>query len=223
MEYIRLKGKGGLLVYGALRGHSSYPDSYPSSCPRPSFLGHIKRAAPILSHEAERINAKITAVSNVWLLAPAIAGTAAYFLFTTLFRGSEGESSKAFKGKLGSVIYSAIVTAGLASYVYSVLVLADGHLMDIYWPIAGAIAVQILYFAAVYTWLYRLDKRSFTDGIEDDPIEEFITFLYFSITTFATTGSSVFPETITSRLLVAVQVLFLIYAFTMGLVFFINP
>ncbi|AGA68470.1 hypothetical protein Desdi_0951 [Desulfitobacterium dichloroeliminans LMG P-21439] len=210
-------------MYGSLGEYPLYPDSYPSSYPGPSFLGHIKRVAPILSQEAERINAKITAASNVWLLAPAMVGTAAYSLFTTLFRGLEGENGKVLKGKIGSVIYSAVVTAGLSSYVYSVLVVADGHLMDIYWPIAGAIAVQILYFASVYTWLYRLDKSSFTDNIEDNPIEEIITFLYFSITTFATTGSSVFPESITAKGLVALQVLFLIYSFTMGLVFFINP
>ncbi|MEL1135646.1 hypothetical protein AAC978_10725 [Desulfitobacterium sp. THU1] len=210
-------------MHGPLGDYSSYPDSYPLSYSGPSFLGHMKKVAPVISQEAERINAKITAVSNVWLLAPAMVGTAAYFIFTTLFRGLEGENDKALKGKLGSVTYSAIVTAGLAAYVYSVLVVADGHLMDIYWPIAGAIAVQLMYFASVYIWLYRLDKSSFTDNIKDDPIEEIITFIYFSITTFATTGSSVFPESITARLLVSLQVLFLIYSFTMGLVFFINP
>lgn len=213
--------KGGALVYG-LGKNSTYPDLRPPSYPRSGFLDRIERVAPVLSRETG-INAKITAVANVWLLAPAGTGTAVYFLFTTLLRGTEREKGKALKGKFGSVIYSTIVTAGLSAYIYSVLVVANGHLMNIYWPIAGAIALQILYFASVYTWLYCLDKSSFTDNIKAGSLEEFAAFLYFSITTFATTGSSVFPESNTARLLVALQVLFLIYSFTMGLVFFLNP
>lgn len=200
-------------------------EPYFSSYPRPSFLGHVKRVAPIISAGAERLNAKITARSNVWLLVPAMTGTVAYYLLTSMFRDirKEEDRDRSVKGKIGSVIYTSVATAGISAYIYSVLVVADGHLMDIYWPIAGAISVQMLYFAAVYTWLYRLDQRSFNTIVEDDPIEEFITFLYFSISNFATSGSSVFPESITARLLVGLQVLFLIFSFTMGLVFFINP
>ncbi|AFL99584.1 hypothetical protein Desde_1155 [Desulfitobacterium dehalogenans ATCC 51507] len=214
---------------GPLGDYSSRSDSYFSSYPRPSFLGHTKRVTPILSPEAEQPNEKIAASlaarSNVWLLVPAMAGTVAYYLFTSIFRGvrREEKEGKSASGKIGSVVFTSIVTLGLASYIYSVLVLADGHLMDVYWSITGTIAVQMLYFAAVYTWLYRLDESSFDVKVEDDPIEEFITFLYFSITTFATTGSSVFPESITARILVAIQVLFLVFSFSMGLVFFTSP
>ncbi|WP_072771940.1 hypothetical protein [Desulfitobacterium chlororespirans] len=214
------------MVYGSITDYSSYADSYLSNYPRPSFLGHIKRTAPIPpQEEEERFEAKRAAHANVWLLVPAMTGTVAYYLFTSIFRGirQREEEDKAVGGKIGSVVYTGIVTAGLSAYIYSVLILADGHLMDVYWPIAGAITVQLLYFAAVYTWLYRLDYSSFSAEVEDEPIEELLTFLYFSITNFATTGSSVFPESITARLLVGLQVLFLVFSFTMGLVFFTNP
>lgn len=210
-------------MYGFAGGYSPYPGSYPSNYTNPNFLGNKRTATVPAKAPDPVVNGKAVAATNVWLLAPAIVGTGAYFFFALISKdGAEcGEQEKAIQGRLGSIVYSCIATAGLSSYIYNVLVAADGHLLNVFVPASGAIAIQILYYAAVYTWLYRLDSKSFSVKVDKrNPIDVLVAFIYFSITTFATAGGDISPQTITARILVSLQVLFFIYIFTMGMVFF---
>ena len=213
-------------MYGSAGGYSPYPVSYPSNYTTPNFLGN-KRTTTVPTKAPDHfVDGKSVAASNVWLLAPAIVGTGAYFLFAIIPRDGTGcdEQEKSIQGKLGSIIYSCIATAGFSSYFYNVLVAADGHLLDVFLPASAAITAQIAYYAAVYTWLYRIDSKSFSVKVDKrNPIDELVAFIYFSITTFATAGGDISPQTITARILVSLQVLFFIYAFTMGMVFFASP
>ena len=213
-------------MHGSAGGYSPYPGSYPSNYTNPNFLGN-KRTATVPSKEpAYVVNGKAAATSNVWLLAPAIVGTGAYYFFAFISSDEAecGELEKSVQGRLGSIIYSCIATAGLSSYIYNVLVATDGHLLNVFLPASSAVAAQILYFAAVYTWLYRLDSKSFSVKVDKkNLIDEIVAFIYFSITTFATAGGDISPQTITARILVSLQVLFFIYTFTMGMVFFASP
>lgn len=213
-------------MYGSAGGYSPYPASYPSNYTNPSFLGNM-RAVTVPSKTPEPVvDGKAIAASNVWLLAPAIVGTGAYFFFTFMFSDTAEcrEKEKSTQGMLGSIVYSCIATAGISFYVYNVLIATNGHPLNAFLPVASAITTLILYYAAVYNWVYRMNPKSFTGDIDGNPLNEIVTFIYFSITTFATAGmGDMAPITKTAKILVSLQVLFFVFIFTMGIVFFADP
>ena len=213
-------------MYGSAGGYSPYPGSYPSNYTNPNFLGN-KRTATVPSKAPDpHVNGKAVAASNVWLLAPALVGTGAYFFFTFMSGDGAvcGEKEKSIQGMIGSIVYTCIATAGISFYVYNVLIATNGHPLNGFLPVSGAIATLILYYAAVYNWVYRMNPKSFTGDIDGNPLNEIVTFIYFSITTFATAGmGDMAPITKTAKILVSLQVLFFVFIFTMGIVFFSDP
>lgn len=213
-------------MYGPAGGYSPYPGSYPSNCTTPNFLGN-KGSVSVPSMTLDHgVNGKSIAASNVWLLIPAIAGTGAYFFFTFMPRDTAecGEKVESIQGMLGSIVYTCIATAGISFYVYNVLVASNGHPLNAFLPVASSIGILILYYAAVYNWVYRMNPKSFTGDIDGNTLNEIVTFIYFSITTFATAGmGDMAPVTKTAKILVSLQVLFFVFIFTMGIVFFAAP
>lgn len=188
--------------------------------------------------------------SNIWPLVPAIVGAGASFLLLLMANhkqwkndGSGTQNAETLSGgeplypestletrnpRVGTavvVIYSMIATAGVSYYIFRVLTAANGHIITAFIPVVSAITILILYFAAAYTLEYRLVPGSFTgDHIGNDIVTELMTFVYFSITTFATASMGDFaPVSNGSRILVSMEVLFFIYIFTMGIVFFASP
>lgn len=79
-----------------------------------------------------------------------------------------------------------------------------------------------IYFALIYLMLYRLSgQHSFSGGIGEDFISQFISFIYFSIVTFMTVGfGDISPVTSITKLIVIFQIImgyitmiFTIYSF----------
>lgn len=188
--------------------------------------------------------------ADIWPLLPAIVGTGASFLLLLMFNHKSWKSDndetqnidmlspdetsysesvvETRNPRLGSavvVIYSIITTAGVSYYVFRVLTAANGHIISAFIPVSSAISVLILYFAAAYILEYHLVPESFTgDHIGNDIVTELTTFVYFSITTFATASMGDFaPVSNASRILVSLEVIFFIFIFTMGIVFFASP
>lgn len=212
-------------MYGFAGGYAPYPGSYPSNYTNPNFLGNKRVAVPSKASNPV-VAGKAVAASNVWLLVPAIVGTGAYFFFAFLDGDTAecGEKEKSIQGMLGSIVYTCIATAGISFYVYNVLVASNGHPLNAFLPVASAISLLILYYAAVYNWVYRMNPKSFSGDIDGNALNEIVTFIYFSITTFATAGmGDIAPITKTAKILVSLQVLFFVFIFTMGIVFFANP
>lgn len=198
-------------MYGSPGGYSPYKGSYPSHPVNPGFLSNrwVDNAS-----------------SNAWLLTPGVVGTGAFYLFNFMSRGASvccgKEKSK--RGMPGAVIFTGISTAGISLYVYNVIVGSNGHLLNVFLPVSGALTVLILYYASIYSWIYRLDPESFSgEKLDGDFTNELVTFIYFSITTFATAGGDIAPVTNTTRILVGLEVLFFIFIFTMGMIFFSSP
>ncbi|MBP2002105.1 voltage-gated potassium channel [Paenibacillus shirakamiensis] len=77
--------------------------------------------------------------------------------------------------------------------------------------IFGAIITCIFFFTIVYTSIYKLFGQSSFKGstIGDDLVNQGISFLYFSVVTFATVGfGDISPMDSTSRLVVVMEVFF---------------
>lgn len=212
------------------------PRPYPSdSTFSDEGRGNIKRSMPSQKPEHEVTERDIVA-ANIWPLMPAAVGAGASFLLLLMANhkkwGSEEDETKRPEscpetrgtpvGSAVVVIYSLLATAGVSYYVFSVLTATDGHIITAFIPVVSAITLLILYFAAAYDLEYNLVPGSFTgDHIGDDIVTELFTFVYFSITTFATASMGDFsPVSNTSRILVSLEVLFFIFIFTMGIVFF---
>lgn len=201
-------------------------------------------------HSEYGVSERSIVSSNIWPLIPAIVGSAASFLLLLMvnhkqWKSDGGETQEAEVLSAGEslytenaietrnprvgtavvVIYSMIATAGVSYYIFRVLTAANGHIISAFIPVTSAITILILYFAAAYTLEYNLVPGSFTgDHIGNDIVTELMTFVYFSITTFATASMGDFaPVSNGSRILVSLEVLFFIFIFTMGIVFFASP
>ncbi|HVJ49893.1 ion channel [Desulfitobacterium sp.] len=217
--------------------HIWYPSQhYPTNS---TFLdeGRGTFKPPMLSQQPEhRVTERDIVAANIWPLVPAIVGAGASFLLLLManhkkWRSEEAETRSSEScpetrnppvGSAVVVIYSLLATAGVSFYVFSVLTATDGHIITAFVPVVSAITILLLYFAAAYDLEYHLVPGSFTgDHIGDDIVTELFTFVYFSITTFATASMGDFsPVSNASRMLVSLEVLFFIYIFTMGIVFF---
>lgn len=175
------------------------------------------------------------ATATIWPLIPAIVGAGASFLLLLMthhkvWMNQETKTEKpknyngtpkSRKGSAVLVIYSGIAMAGVSFYVFNVLRAKDGPLIAAFVPVSSAISVLILYFAAAYTLEFQLNPDSFSaENTGDEIVSRLVTFVYFSITTFATAGGDIAPLSNASRILVSMEVLFFVFIFTMGIVFF---
>lgn len=208
-------------------GSRQSPQVYPSSCERnffaSGFNGNERNTQPSFSRDLDL--AFTLAASNTALFIPAGVGTGAFFILTQLFRiqFADSNTNDHVVTKVGSIIYTGIATGAIAIYIYNLLVTAGKNLLAAFIPFSVALWVMIFYYASVYNWIYRLDPSSFSGEFGERPLDQIVSFIYFSITTFSTAGmGDLAPLTKTARILVAQQILFFVFIFTMGLVFFIS-
>ena len=219
--------------------HIWYP---PQQCPINSpFIemgkGTTNSSKPFLKpeHESAGPTERDIVAADIWPLLPAAVGAGAAILLLLMANHKQwkDESDKgSFEGypvpqdtPVGSavvVIYSIIATAGVSYYVFRVLTATDGHMLTAFIPVVSAITLLMIYFAVAYDLEYNMVPGSFTGNhFGNDIVTELFTFVYFSVTTFATASMGDFsPISSASRILVTLEVLFFIYIFTMGIVFF---
>lgn len=156
------------------------------------------------------------------LLAPAGFGIAVALLLA--FRPNKVEGCvqrPSYKGIAATVIYTGFVTLALALYVYYTLNDNDDHLLSSFLPLSIGLATLLTYYGTVYFFLYRLDPKSFSGNLDDNLVEQFLTFIYYSITTFATAqDGDVKPTTLAAKSLVGMEILSFIYVFSLGIVLF---
>lgn len=214
------------------------PRPYPADS---SFLGGKEESVipqrPNLNPEHE-VTERDIVTANIWPLIPALVGAGTSFLLLLMLNhkswGSKADESLSDKecpmtrdtpvGSAVLVLYTLLATAGVSYYVYSVLTAHDGTIISAFIPVASAIIILIIYFAAAYALEDHMNPGSFSvENIGDDIVSRLNTFVYFSITTFATAGGDMSPITNTTRMLVSIEVFFIIFIFTMGLVFFADP
>ncbi|AHF06238.1 ion channel [Desulfitobacterium metallireducens] len=216
--------------------HIWYPPlPYPTDS---TFLG-VKEEAIITqrpySIPEHGVTERAVATANIWPLMPAIVGTGTSFLLLLMLNHktwrskedttrSDEECPMTRKASLGSavvVLNSLLATAGISYYVFSVLTASDGPIITAFLPVSAGISILILYFASAFALQDHLDPGSFSgENIGDDIVSRLNTFVYFSITTFSTAGGDLAPVNNASRILVAIEVLFFVFIFTMGIVFF---
>ncbi len=207
-------------------GRYQSPEAYSSMQRSSTFFGGKKSVQVPEEDQGQEIRYLGMASANIGLLAPALVGAGAFFLLNQLFR-VEGEKDKeggSVTGNLGSIIYTGIATAGLSYYIYNVLIAAGSRPLYAFMPFSWALWVMILYYAAVYNWIYRISPGSFEGDFGETPLDQLVSFIYFSISTFSTGGWGDFaPKSNTAKILTSIQLLFFVFIFTMGLVFFIDP
>lgn len=219
--------------------HIWYP---PRQCPTNSPFaeagkGAVNSSKPFLKqeHQYAKPTERDLVAADIWPLLPAAIGAGAVILMLLMVnhkqwkdendKGSNEECPKAQDTPVGSAvvaIYSIIATAGVSYYVFRVLTATDGHMITAFIPVCSAITLLIIYFAVAYDLEYQMVPGSFTGShFGNDIVTELFTFFYFSVTTFATASMGDFsPVSNTSRILVSLEVMFFIYIFTMGIVFF---
>jgi hypothetical protein len=124
-------------------------------------------------------------------------------------------------GVSATVIYTAAATLTLSLYVFEILDDHKDNLLAAYLPLSLGIGVLLLYYGAAYFLLYRLAPDSFTGDLGNDLTTQFLTFIYYSITTFATAqDGDIKAHSLGAKSLVSMEVLFFIYIFTLGIVLF---
>ncbi|HWQ73219.1 MAG TPA: hypothetical protein VN370_12970 [Desulfitobacteriaceae bacterium] len=160
----------------------------------------------------------------VWLLIPAGIGTAIAFLI-----GFNSDYPDGFdlilcrKGISGIIIYTAFTTMTLSLYVFYILNEHLDNLSTSFLPLSIGIGALLLYYGAAYFLLFRLDPDSFEGFIGDDLTTQFLTFIYYSITTFATSqDGDIKARSLAAKGLVSMESLFFICIFTLGIVLFSN-
>ncbi|KLU66038.1 hypothetical protein DEAC_c20770 [Desulfosporosinus acididurans] len=193
---------------------------------------------PKPERESGGLSERDIAVAEIWPLLPAAVGAGAAILLLLMAnhkQWNDENDNEGFEGypepqntPVGSavvVIYSIVATAGVSYYVFKVLTSTNGHLLSGFIPTVSAITLLLIYFAVAYDLEYHMVPGSFKgSNFGNDIVSELFTFTYFSITTFATASMGDFsPISNASRILVTLEVLFFIYIFTMGIVFFADP
>lgn len=154
------------------------------------------------------------------LLSPALFGTAGA-LFLSLFSNSKDQKNEPFAGtffKLALIGYGLGATASVSFAVYYVIIISETSLNNLIFSIAGAISSIILLFASEYLLLYRFFPSSFKGYVGDDFCTQFLSFLYFSVTTIATANlGDILPTNTTPRLLIATEIAFGLYVLASGI------
>ena len=92
------------------------------------------------------------------------------------------------------------------------------HVHSFVYPIGGALASVILLFTSEYLLLYRFFPSSFKGDVGDNLITQFLSFLYFSITTIATANlGDILPDNLTARALIATEIAFNLFTIAIGI------
>ncbi|MDQ7094854.1 ion channel [Desulfosporosinus sp. PR] len=164
---------------------------------------------------------KCASSSAFWLLAPAGIGTVGALLLALSLNPMLEDQQPCPNDVKITVIYTALATLALALYVYCTLNSHKEKLSSSYWPLAIGLAILLVFYSAVYFLLYKIDPDSFSGKLGDDPTTQFLTFVYYSITTFATAqDGDIRAQTLSAKSLVGMEILFFIYIFALGLALF---
>jgi len=174
------------------------------------------------NNESLKSLAKCLGSSAGWLLAPAGIGTTVALLLAFGFHDREGCDQGPSQKVVGAtVLYTSFATLALALYVYNTLNDHQDHLLTSYLPLSVGFAILLLFYGSIYFFLFRFDSRSFSGDIGDDLVTQFLSFIYYSITVFATDqDGDIRPLTIGAKSIVGMEILSFIYSFTLGLVLF---
>lgn len=119
--------------------------------------------------------------------------------------------------------FTAVASIGVALYIFIELTDNGEDLVRTLVPIGIAVITLITLFGSVFTMVYRLFPDSFKGEVGDDFLTQFLSFIYLSVTTFATASvGDIMPATIGTRMLISTEVLFFIFIFTMGIALFVK-
>lgn len=153
------------------------------------------------------------------LLSPLLFGTAGA-LFLSIF-SSRKHSPPRRAGdffKLALVLYAVGATIAASYAVTEVLTNSEPPHDKMLHPIAGALASIILFFGAEYLLLYRIFPDSFKGDVGDNLGLQFLSFLYFSITSIATGNlGDIMPNNLTARALISTEMIFYFYTMATAL------
>jgi len=154
------------------------------------------------------------------LLSPALCGTAAA-LFLSLFSNNGDQINERFGGtpfKLALIGYGIGASVAVSFAVSQVILNSKAPFNNLICPIGGAITSIIFLFAAEYLLLYRVFPSSFKGDVGEDLCTQFLSFLYFSVTTIATGNlGDILPTNTTPRLLIATEIAFNVYTLASGI------
>lgn len=167
-------------------------------------------------------SAKTKAQPAICLLIPAGIGTVIALLIGYNSDCLDVSGQMPFpKGVSAIVIYTAFTTLTLSLYVFEILDDHKDNLLACYLPLSIGVGALLLYYGAAYFLLYKLDPDSFVGDVGYDLTTQFLTFVYYSITTFATAqDGDIKARSLGAKSLVSMEVLFFIYIFTLGIVLF---
>lgn len=213
------------------------PNQYPNSSPFVSGgTGANNYSNPLqkTEHEFKEPTERTIAEADIWPLLPAAGGAGAEILLLLMANhkqqwNEESDEEKGFPkpqdtpvGSAVIAIYSILATAGVSYYIFRVLTSTDGPMVTAFVPTSSAITLLIIYFTVAYDLEFHLVPGSFSgDHFGNDIVTELFTFFYFSATTFATASmGDIAPISSAAKFLVTLEVLFFIFIFTMGIVFF---
>ena len=213
------------------------PNQYPGNSPfATGKTGATSYSTPPLKPEQEfkGPTERSIAEADIWPLLPAAGGAGAEILLLLMANhkqqwNDENTEEISFPkpqdnpvGSAVIVIYSILATTGVSYYIFRVLTSTDGPMVTAFVPTSSAITLLIIYFTVAYDLEFHLVPGSFSgDHFGNDIVTELFTFFYFSATTFATASmGDITPVSSASRFLVTLEVLFFIFIFTMGIVFF---
>ena len=125
--------------------------------------------------------------------------------------------------KLTLIAYSFAGTVTTVIYVYKVVKTSQPGFKTLSLPVAGALALLILYYATAYLLLYRFFPASFrVENIGKHFSSQFFTFLYFSVTTLATADlGDILPRNLTARALITTEIAFNLFVLATGIQLFL--
>lgn len=206
---------------------SPYPPSYR---PYPLNSNGIRGYKPSFSknqpcppHCVPSPSFNLTFKLSYWeLLSPALFG-AGGALFLSLFSGEKSNEDliKRFGGtlfKLALVVYAIGATVAVSFAINDVVKKSKAPHDHLICPIGGGLITIILLFTSEYLLLYRFFPTSFKGDPGDDILTQFLSFLYFSITTIATANlGDILPTTTTPRLLIATEIAFNLFTLATGI------
>ncbi|KJR45840.1 hypothetical protein UF75_3755 [Desulfosporosinus sp. I2] len=205
-------------------GFTPYPTDYGPYSINPNLIRRYQPLIPKSHGVAPRspiLPSGTTLTPSYWeLLYPTFFGIAGS-LFLSLFSSEENDLIKHFGGtlfKLAIVGYSIGATVAVSFCISHVVTDPKAHVRSFVYPIGGALVSVILLFTTEYLLLYRFFPSSFKGNVGDDLITQFLSFLYFSITTMATANlGDILPENLTARALIATEIAFNLFTLATGI------
>lgn len=206
-------------------GFNSYPIHYG---PYPINPNLIRRFPPqiLKSHGVPPrpliLSSLKTLPLSYWqLLSPTFFGIAGSLFLSLFSNDDENDLLKHFGGnlfKLGLVGYSIGAIIAVSFCISRIVTDPKTHVHSFVYPIGGALASVILLFTSEYLLLYRFFPSSFKGDVGDNLITQFLSFLYFSITTIATANlGDILPDSLTARALIATEIAFNLFTLAIGI------